>query len=60
MPIYLYRCRRCGHRFERLRAMNENDRELSCPECGERGPEKVMPPFFSNNARGQGGAFRFG
>jgi putative FmdB family regulatory protein len=60
MPIYSYRCRQCGHRFEMLRGMNEKDSELVCPKCGTRAPEKVIMPFFSNNSRGGGGAFKIG
>jgi putative FmdB family regulatory protein len=60
MPIYLYHCRECGHRFELLRAMSEKDSDVECPECGTKQPERLMPPFFSNNLRGQGGASRIG
>jgi putative FmdB family regulatory protein len=60
MPIYLYRCRQCGHKFEMLRAMSAKDSELMCPECGARAPEKVIMPFYGRNPGRQGGAFSFG
>jgi putative FmdB family regulatory protein len=33
MPLYEYQCKKCGHRFERIRKFS--DRQLrKCPECG--------------------------
>jgi putative FmdB family regulatory protein len=35
MPLYEYQCRKCKHRFERIRKFS--DRALkTCPECGGR------------------------
>ncbi len=36
MPIYEFRCEKCGHEFERLQKMSDPDPE-ACPECGEKG-----------------------
>lgn len=36
MPIYEYRCNRCGHRFERLQKMSDPDPER-CPDCAAEG-----------------------
>jgi putative FmdB family regulatory protein len=60
MPLYQYRCKRCGHKFEMLRRISDPDNEVPCPECGTRGPEKVIMPFYGNNSRGRTGAYRFG
>ncbi len=61
MPLYLYRCRRCGHNFELLRRIGDADSHLECPECGTKEPQKVITPFYGNGAGGgKGGAFRFG
>jgi putative FmdB family regulatory protein len=59
MPIYSYRCRRCGHQFELLRAINEKDAVAECPDCGAKGPERCIMPFNACSAREKGG-FRFG
>jgi putative FmdB family regulatory protein len=33
MPLYEYRCKKCGHCFEKIRKFS--DRQLrKCPECG--------------------------
>ena len=33
MPIYDYKCKRCGHRFEQMRAIARRD-DAVCPKCG--------------------------
>jgi len=52
MPVYEYKCRRCGHKFEALQRLGENGENLKCPHCGESKPEKV----FSTCASSQTGA----
>jgi putative FmdB family regulatory protein len=34
MPIYEYRCKKCGHRFEKLHQSFSEPRVKKCPECG--------------------------
>lgn len=33
MPVYDYRCRGCGHTFDRLRPLAEADAPGPCPTC---------------------------
>ncbi|MBI2165836.1 MAG: zinc ribbon domain-containing protein [Chloroflexi bacterium] len=33
MPIYEYRCSKCGHAFEQRRSFKEADAPAACPEC---------------------------
>ena len=33
MPLYEYQCRKCGHRFERIRKFSDPPLR-KCPECG--------------------------
>ena len=33
MPIYEYRCSKCGTDFELIRSMSEMDKPASCPKC---------------------------
>jgi putative FmdB family regulatory protein len=35
MPIYEYRCSRCGELFEYIKGVPEPDLELPCQSCGE-------------------------
>ena len=46
MPIYEYRCTKCGHEFEMKRSFSESADLPRCPECG--GPtEKLISAFGS-------------
>ena len=33
MPVYDYKCTRCGHRFDLLRSLSAKD-AVKCPKCG--------------------------
>ena len=33
MPLYEYQCKKCGHRFERIRKFSDPPLR-KCPECG--------------------------
>ncbi|MGA2518278.1 MAG: zinc ribbon domain-containing protein [Thermodesulfobacteriota bacterium] len=48
MPIYEYRCRKCGEVFERFMRVNERGDSLTCPYCGEHKPEKILSSFSSS------------
>jgi putative FmdB family regulatory protein len=42
MPIYEFRCLKCGHIFENLVVSSIDDEKLSCPECREFSFERVV------------------
>ncbi len=45
MPIYEYRCRECGEKFEKLvRSMNSAP-ETKCPKCGGQKVERLPSAF---------------
>jgi len=48
MPIYEYRCRKCGEVFEKYQKINEGGDHLTCPSCGKKKPEKVLSSFSSS------------
>ena len=50
MPIYEYRCRKCGEVFERFQKVNEGGDHLTCPYCGGKKPEKVLSSFSSSKS----------
>ena len=33
MPVYDYKCTRCGHRFALLRSLSSRDSDVKCPRC---------------------------
>lgn len=56
MPLYEYRCRECGHRFEILQRVGERAEGLTCPHCGAPGVEKQFSTFASHDASATRGA----
>ncbi len=46
MPVYEYRCSKCGTEFEVMRRMAEADLPAACPGCGGKG-EKLISSFGS-------------
>jgi len=52
MPMYEYRCRDCGERFEELRGSNEGDEGMECPRCGESRVERLLSAFATSSPTG--------
>jgi putative FmdB family regulatory protein len=48
MPIYEYRCRECGRRFEEL-VMNSS-RKVACPDCDSERVEREFSLFSSSGS----------
>ncbi|HVT59529.1 MAG TPA: zinc ribbon domain-containing protein [Thermoanaerobaculia bacterium] len=45
MPLYEYRCRDCGHRFEILQSLGEGAAGLACPRCRAAALDKQFSTF---------------
>jgi len=45
MPIYEYRCERCGHEFESLVMSREDAENIRCPGCGSVKVAKALSTF---------------
>ncbi|WP_027717348.1 FmdB family zinc ribbon protein [Desulfovirgula thermocuniculi] len=57
MPIYEFRCRRCGHRFEKLCAVGESGEAQECPSCRAVGAERLLSSFAAlGGSRDNGGS----
>lgn len=52
MPIFEYRCRKCGERFEELETIADRDKPHRCPTCGAMGAERQMSVFAARVAGG--------
>ncbi|MGB9723829.1 MAG: FmdB family zinc ribbon protein [Chloroflexia bacterium] len=52
MPIYEYRCRRCGAEFERLLPMERAAEGGPCPQCGSEEIERCLSLFASFSREG--------
>ena len=43
MPLYEYKCKKCGHIFEKIQKFS--DKPISkCPECGGKVEQLISPP----------------
>lgn len=51
MPIYEYRCRKCGHKFELIRRLSDSDAAAKCPRCGGENPERLISAFGSGGSK---------
>ena len=45
MPIYEFKCKKCGELFEALRSIGDTGKGLACPECGAKAVEKQISTF---------------
>jgi putative FmdB family regulatory protein len=52
MPLYEYRCDKCGRSFEKLRRIQDADGDVQCPYCES---EKVQRELSSFATSGDGG-----
>ena len=49
MPIFEFKCGKCGHNFEELVLSSQFDiDDLTCPKCGSNSAEKQMSVCASN------------
>lgn len=42
MPLYEYKCEKCGHRFEKIENFSAAITK-KCPKCGERAERQIAP-----------------
>ena len=45
MPMYEYRCNQCGETYEKLRRMEDADRNLKCPRCEADDVRRLLSVF---------------
>ncbi len=43
MPLYEYKCCKCGHVFEKIQKFSDKP-EAACPECGSEGERQLSAP----------------
>jgi putative FmdB family regulatory protein len=54
MPLYEYRCQKCGKSFEKLRRMQDADSETECPECRSSDVERLLSAFSTGGCATSG------
>ena len=42
MPIYEYRCKQCGAKFDKLVKLSAQLPEIECPKCGAHKADKAV------------------
>ena len=45
MPLYEYKCGKCGARCELLRRMSDADVDVVCPECRAGSARRLLSTF---------------
>ncbi|MBD3411038.1 MAG: zinc ribbon domain-containing protein [Ignavibacteriales bacterium] len=48
MPIFEYRCKSCGEKFDVLHKSSASIGEVSCPSCQSAEAEKLLSAFAPN------------
>lgn len=51
MPLYEYKCVKCGHRFEKIESMNASDVK-KCPKCGAKAERMLAAPAIQFKGTG--------
>ncbi len=56
MPIYEYRCAKCGAKFEVFVRSSTSEEELRCEKCGHNEVERVFSAFATSGGGGTASA----
>ncbi|MCK4390869.1 MAG: zinc ribbon domain-containing protein [Desulfobacterales bacterium] len=57
MPLYEFRCPKCGHEFEQIVFLSDKG-PMKCPKCGAAKAERLLSMFSSvTSAKKTGASF---
>jgi putative FmdB family regulatory protein len=59
MPIFEYRCKNCGEKFETL-VFSSQTEPVKCEKCGSEQTEKLMSTFASSGVSNSSGSYSGG
>jgi len=51
LPLYEYKCGKCGHRFEKIENVSASEVK-KCPQCGGRAERQLAPPAIQFKGSG--------
>jgi len=55
VPIFEYKCQKCGAEFDELDSVDNRDKPHKCPKCGSRKSERQLSVFCASSDGGGGG-----
>ena len=50
MPVYEYRCKKCGDKYELRLGFIHSKNDEKCPKCGGRDVDRVFSPINSRSS----------
>jgi putative FmdB family regulatory protein len=48
MPVFEYKCKSCGIKYEIYHPVKENKEDVACPECKSSDSEKLFSTFSAS------------
>jgi len=54
LPIYEYKCKKCGNSFELRRGLADSDDDIKCPVCEAGKPERIFSIFATGSMSSKG------
>jgi putative FmdB family regulatory protein len=51
MPTYEYECKKCGHEFRLIMALEEHEKKVRCPKCNSEAVKHVIASVFVTTSR---------
>lgn len=57
MPIYEYRCLKCGEKFQLRLGFFHDKKSIKCPKCGSEDPDRIFSPFMTGSSSSSGGSY---
>lgn len=51
MPLYEYKCVKCGHRFEKIESLGASETK-KCPKCGGKAERQLAAPAIQFKGTG--------
>ncbi|MDE3110518.1 MAG: zinc ribbon domain-containing protein [Acidobacteriota bacterium] len=51
MPLYEYKCKKCGNRFEKIESLSASDTK-KCPKCGGKAERQLAAPAIQFKGTG--------
>jgi putative FmdB family regulatory protein len=55
MPIYEYKCNRCGHSFEQIVFPSDDESSFECPSCGKKDICRLISAFSCGSSESGSG-----